>query len=315
MSDFHEITATKKDATATTEDSSGVQTNGGATSDHTILVTPTKRSGGATSDDLLALAQRHRFRAAFHYEGCEADHGWCLVAKLADEVERLNEEREGLIEKVRRASDWANAEEADNDVVTAQRDSALAKVERLKKLVKALTVVIGQVEEFRVDADGLDDTAETEIDRVMVERDAAQAEVERLKNAIDHLTSEREARDEVGRLKTEVKRLTTERDEARARVHWFKADLTEATTKIKRVIDERDEARDERDAVQRERERLTAERDSALAEVERSKDKDWLEVAAQVADHMGAKARTDDGKLTADKIARRLRAMMMEEGR
>ena len=49
-----------------------------------------------------------------------------------------------------------------------------------------------------------------------------------------------------------------------------------------------------------------------LAEVERSKD--WLEVAAQVADLVGAKARTDDGKETADKIARRIRAMM-EEGR
>ena len=50
--------------------------------------------------------------------------------------------------------------------------------------------------------------------------------------------------------------------------------------------------------------------DDHLAEVERSKD--WLEVAAQVADLVGAKARTDDGKETADKIARRIRAMMQE---
>ena len=41
---------------------------------------------------------------------------------------------------------------------------------------------------------------------------------------------------------------------------------------------------------------------------------DALEVAAQVADRVGAKARTDDGKKTADKIARRIRALM-EEGR
>lgn len=39
-----------------------------------------------------------------------------------------------------------------------------------------------------------------------------------------------------------------------------------------------------------------------------------LEDAAQVADKVGAKARTDDGKETADKIARRIRALM-EEGR
>jgi chromosome segregation ATPase len=97
--------------------------------------------------------------------------------------------------------------------------------------------------------------------------------------------------------RAEFKRLTVERDEARARVHWFKADLTEATTKVKRVIAERDEAQGtiyrlagERDATQVEVERLTnklnahsevnrrliverdaaeAERDAAQAEVER----------------------------------------------
>ena len=84
---------------------------------------------------------------------------------------------------------------------------------------------------------------------------------------------------------------------------------------IVRLIAERDEARAdvkqlivERDSALAEVKRLTAERDLALAEVKRSKD--WLEVAAQVADLVGAKARTDDGKETADKIARRIRALM-----
>ena len=35
-----------------------------------------------------------------------------------------------------------------------------------------------------------------------------------------------------------------------------------------------------------------------------------LQDAARVADMVGAKARTDDGKETADKIARRIRALM-----
>ena len=66
----------------------------------------------------------------------------------------------------------------------------------------------------------------------------------------------------------------------------------------------------ERDLALSEVNRLITERDAAQAEVERSKD--WLEVAAQVAGLVGAKACTDDGKETADKIARRLRALMEE---
>ena len=48
---------------------------------------------------IVTLAQTYRTLSCDteigrHYEGCEVDHTWCLVVKLADEVERLTAERD-----------------------------------------------------------------------------------------------------------------------------------------------------------------------------------------------------------------------------
>jgi hypothetical protein len=43
------------------------------------------------ADDLLTLAREweRRRRETTHYDGCEADHAGCMIAQLADKVERL----------------------------------------------------------------------------------------------------------------------------------------------------------------------------------------------------------------------------------
>ena len=59
---------------------------------------------------IVTLAQTYRTLSCDteigrHYEGCEVDHTWCLVVKLADEVERLTAELEKAQAEVKRLTD------------------------------------------------------------------------------------------------------------------------------------------------------------------------------------------------------------------
>ncbi len=61
-------------------------------------------------NNLVTLAQTYRTLSCDkeigrHYERCEVDHAWCLVVKLADEVERLTVELEKARAEVKRLTD------------------------------------------------------------------------------------------------------------------------------------------------------------------------------------------------------------------
>lgn len=41
------------------------------------------------TDDLIRLARQYHVPAGAHYANCEADHLFCLLLRMADEIERL----------------------------------------------------------------------------------------------------------------------------------------------------------------------------------------------------------------------------------
>ena len=43
------------------------------------------------TDDLIRLARQYHVPAGAHYANCEADHLFCLLLRMADEIERLHQ--------------------------------------------------------------------------------------------------------------------------------------------------------------------------------------------------------------------------------
>ena len=202
------------------------------------------------------------------------------ASQLRGEAERLIAERDKIHAEVQRLTQILNGRRATDERVTAKLDEARADVKWLKEQVAALTVAVEQADEAKADAEAAAAREEAETDRVMVERDAAQAEVERLKNTLYPWDTYYRLKKANEHLEEDVAKLTVDRDAAQAEVERLKRMLPPtAHTGVRngpgegswsvfagKVVEERDEAREEVERLNAEVKRLTTERDEARAE-------------------------------------------------
>lgn len=66
------------------------------------------------TDDLIALARQYNLPAGTHYANCEADHPFCLLFRMADEIERLRQRlAEYEMDAIRYR--WLRSEQANTD--------------------------------------------------------------------------------------------------------------------------------------------------------------------------------------------------------
>ena len=61
------------------------------------------------TDDLIRLARQYHVPAGAHYANCEADHLFCLLLRMADEIERLRTQLAGADLLLRVARDCLHA--------------------------------------------------------------------------------------------------------------------------------------------------------------------------------------------------------------
>jgi DNA repair exonuclease SbcCD ATPase subunit len=259
------------------------------------------------SEDLVNLAQRWPERAATHYGDHEAEQaGATPEASSAAErkgdamSEKAHETTEtqgavnvsdhgGVLLRISRGGLWVNPD--------------IPADECAQRVLASLRPILSHTINTEVNM---------QVARLTAERDAAEAEVERLTNERDKARANSQAILDSSRPdddhRAEVKRLTVDRDEALARVHWLKADLTEAATKFKRVIAERDEA-------QGTIYRLAGERDAAEAEVERLKEllTEESKSRPKLIDSMTSQLRATADRMTAERDEARAEVERLKE--